>query len=701
MRNNLFRCTTLVILFCFIAALTACNSSDDEISQVEYFSLTELSVDKDLLGVYDMVMLGETPYILAFDDAYEKGIYRVDMNTKKVSMICDAGNIVAIASDKQDGIWALDVVDGEESEAKTAVLKLLTTDGSVTKSVELVLDDRNITGMETDSSGNLYVSSYDTIFLLSSDGTYLGEIEASGNLRGLAVAADGNIVTYDSRESAICVLDWDTKSYGDRFTLQTSLGGIMSGNTNNFAYYYDGEGIYSYSADSGSSKVLSWLNNDLSSVSFCDIIDEQSFLVFESGLFVLSHKEEQEPSNKETITFATFGLNQIVEEAISKFNRSSSDYRVEVIDYSLYNTQGDQTIGLTKFNVEMTSGNVPDIIDLNDLPIQVYAEKGWLIDLEELLTQDNSFIIDNYVQNVFDASKINGTLYSIVPAYCVSTVIGLSSQVGDEMGWTYSDYKELLNATNQKAFANKTQTEMLELLFLATQDRYIDWSNGQCYFTSDSFIELLEVSAEYPSSIDSSSPSYTSEAAQLKNGEALLTTMTLRNNMDYMIYEAILGDDMTFIGYPTDNGVGCNSLIPVCELGITTTASNKEGAWVFLSCLLSEDVQNNISGKAFPVMKSSLKSLLKSYLSLGAASGSISTIIDGEEVDIKLVPLSQTTVDKYLSVIESLETTQRIDTSILNIVLEESGGYFNDNKSAEEIAQLIQSRAYVYINENK
>ena len=41
------------------------------------------------------------------------------------------------------------------------------------------------------------------------------------------------------------------------------------------------------------------------------------------------------------------------------------------------------------------------------------------------------------------------------------------------------------------------------------------------------------------------------------------------------------------------------------------------------------------------------------------------------------------------------------DTSIINIVKEEAAAYFAGQKSAEEVTKLIQSKANIYINEQK
>jgi hypothetical protein len=66
---------------------------------------------------------------------------------------------------------------------------------------------------------------------------------------------------------------------------------------------------------------------------------------------------------KTTLTFACMYLDWNIRSQIIKFNRSNSDYRIEVEDYSEYNTNDDYTAGLTKLTTEIISGKVPDILD--------------------------------------------------------------------------------------------------------------------------------------------------------------------------------------------------------------------------------------------------------------------------------------------------------------------------------------------------
>ena len=52
-------------------------------------------------------------------------------------------------------------------------------------------------------------------------------------------------------------------------------------------------------------------------------------------------------------------------------------------------------------------------------------------------------------------------------------------------------------------------------------------------------------------------------------------------------------------------------------------------------------------------------------------------------------------------VINSSTKMMDYDQSIINIVLEESAAYFAGQKSAEDVAKLIQSKANIFVNEQR
>ncbi|MDY4104508.1 MAG: hypothetical protein SOY37_02900, partial [Oscillospiraceae bacterium] len=61
--------------------------------------------------------------------------------------------------------------------------------------------------------------------------------------------------------------------------------------------------------------------------------------------------------------------------------------------------------------------------------------------------------------------------------------------------------------------------------------------------------------------------------------------------------------------------------------------------------------------------------------------------------------MTQAEADQLVELINSCDKVMTYDTSLFDIVNEEVQGFFNDQKSAEETAKMVQSRVSLYVKE--
>lgn len=73
--------------------------------------------------------------------------------------------------------------------------------------------------------------------------------------------------------------------------------------------------------------------------------------------------------------------------------------------------------------------------------------------------------------------------------------------------------------------------------------------------------------------------------------------------------------------------------------------------------------------------------------------------INGEEIIID--PLSQQQLDEVVNFITSVSNRYFMDTNVSNIITEEMGAYFSGQKTAQDVADVIQRRVQVYVEENR
>jgi hypothetical protein len=139
-------------------------------------------------------------------------------------------------------------------------------------------------------------------------------------------------------------------------------------------------------------------------------------------------------------------------------------------------------------NTEIIAGsNVPDILDVSQLPVGQYVSRGFLEDLYSYIDSDAELSRDSFVPSVLKALEINGGLYQATPGFGVFTVIGRSDVVGENMGWTLDEMMECLaeHPEGTELFQQGlTQSDMLEYICYMYMNDFVDWQNGTCSFDS-------------------------------------------------------------------------------------------------------------------------------------------------------------------------------------------------------------------------
>lgn len=81
-------------------------------------------------------------------------------------------------------------------------------------------------------------------------------------------------------------------------------------------------------------------------------------------------------------------------------------------------------------------------------------------------------------------------------------------------------------------------------------------------------------------------------------------------------------------------------------------------------------------------------------------SGSVISNAD-KEIQIVVEDATQEETAAVKELIGHIGRMERIDIQIINIAFEEADAYFAGQKSVDEVIDVIQSRAKIYMNENR
>ena len=350
----------------------------------------------------------------------------------------------------------------------------------------------------------------------------------------------------------------------------------------------------------------------------------------------------------------------------SEFQKLYPEYRVTVIEAK---SAEEKELALT----ELGAGKGYDIYLLRETQWQQLRDADVFEDLLPWMNADSSAPLDVMRPGIRQALTKNGSLYRLPVDDTISTYAvdpnRLEAFTPEAVlaACTSSDvplYPFIANSGGEDGF-----TYAPAMAALCALD-YVDIETASCSFDSDSFkaqLQLLKLQ----------------EAAKAEpypcNGLLYLDVIT---NVETIAYDAeryLLPpmEQYVFCGYPSDHANG--SVLHFSELfAINANSKQKSGAWAFLSYLLTQPCQESMQLR-LPVNDSVLQVQLTGLL--------------------EKETITQHEIDMFYQLVDSLQAADYPTATVEQIIREELAPYLAGDTSEEEATQKIQSRVYLYLQE--
>lgn len=586
-----------------------------------------------------------------------------------------------------------------------------------------------------DGEGNLYIAGDSKIYCFGADGSEKDHVEMQDQwIMGMNSTGNGTVVVqyFNSGEGGTVLCKVEDGKLGAPIEI------TGDGNTSSNMGFYSGagntlmasDGSYLYSVDLGTgvaTKMLSWLDSDINGSNLTGVAavgDDQILVLcnrysmkggndtYELG--VLTKTPASEIPERTILTLGADGLGSTVQDAVIDFNRKSNEYRITLVDYNQYNTEDDYTLGSQQLDRDVISGNCPDIISLGNGHQDKYIAKGALADLSALMEKDDSISQDDLVAGALKAYSSDGKLYGMPYFFSIQTLIASVKLVGDRTTWNMSDMAQIIEGLDDSVSVMQytSQSDFLQQMVYQNMNQFVDYGKATCAFDSDNFVQLLTASAKLPTDDElygdnneiavSSQDNY----QMLQSGDLLLSGCYLSGDSYSMkeFYGLYNNKDfgMVNIGYPTDEGSGVQ-ISTSGGFAISAKSKYTDVAWEFIKTLLTDDFQTD--QWSFPVTKSALDKALAETM-----ERDYYTDENGEKVyydqsayigdaEYTLQPLTQEQVDDFKTMVDGASVGGNYDTDIMNIISEEAAAYFSGDKSASDVAALIQNRVSIYLGE--
>lgn len=353
-------------------------------------------------------------------------------------------------------------------------------------------------------------------------------------------------------------------------------------------------------------------------------------------------------------------------------------------------------------NTAMLSGKSMDIIEVDELPLKEYVSKGFLLDLNELLHKEQTLDKDDLQMNILDGLKLNDGIYTIPLGYMLRVFVGDGEMLGsvnikfDDKTWNWKEFEKVSKEVIQKksgtdelyALASYPPDLLFQEMLVENYAAFVDTSAKKAAFDSPEFVNLFEqVKQMYEEKI------VTSEEA--KPGNQIFNSTSIKSPIDFIEGPYMLFDQPKLLQSPQAGETGDRKgsrVSTIKHFAIHAKSPVKDEAWKFISFLLSKEVQMLQDREGFSMLKSVNEKKIDDLRE---------KVKNGEyklsNGDMAKVPDEQFTVFKQI--VTSSAQYVDIDIKVLSIAGEESLAFFGGQKTAEEVAKLIQNRVTTYLNE--
>jgi multiple sugar transport system substrate-binding protein len=353
----------------------------------------------------------------------------------------------------------------------------------------------------------------------------------------------------------------------------------------------------------------------------------------------------------------------------------------------------------TLLSAELMAGTGPDILFpryMGRADLYKLADAGAFLDLNDLIEQDDSFNLDDYIKPVMDGGIYRGKRYLMPYSYTVSSFISIPSKL-DEIGFDMSTSSNSVSFLNEvvralpKAQENPSfnvmfNANLLVSLILTFGVDFVDNETNKVFPDEELFENLMKAYKPY-SSYDTLSfvDDDNRAAAYLHNGAI---AFNLVNDIrDFIVKAGIVKktSDYQINIIPDINGLA--HTFPTMTVAIQSGSPNQQNAWNFIKLMLSQENQSRSLFQGIPVHRDSISTLADRIYDDFSGTGHIANLTKEE-------------IDAFLSLITNVgASASYLSFHYWYIVDSDMYAFFNDEISYDDFIFRAKNDLNLYLSE--
>lgn len=657
-------------------------------------------------------LLGENGYVRTLTEGADGTIYVLYASGTKSSLVARSTDGVTFEPIDIPDLAAPQQTPegGDAGSAGSVVLGGSSADISVTEEGGSVVSfdgQKYVSGILPLSDGFLLMFSTPGASRYSADGTLVAEYPGMP-APGSTAVWENTLIMLNQDSSALVTYDLETGRQSGTYSYD-GLGFLTAvGLDSDGIFLADTTGIYRQSLDG---KLWERLVDGglttlvMPNVTIAGLVGDggdgfHALLSTGENTFQLMHYifDPNTPTNPDTeLTVFSLKDNSTIRQTIGEFQRRNPNVRVNfrvALDENASATTEDI---IRSLNTEILSGNGPDILLLDGLPVDSYIEKGVLADITALI--DRMVAENGLMSNLMGAYARDGKIYGAPARFTLPVMMGSTEEVA-----AVTSLEDLLKLTqageqDEPPFLRAPQTlwdeegtGMLMEFYDVSASAFLNQDGVDEAALADYFRTVL--------ALDESVKRYSPES----NDAALTMVASVSSNgggyeiVDMGAYDLQAGfarfhctplsgiyglenicSNLSQMDYGLDSLFGRGQYTPVGAVGILSTSSQQELAASFVEMLLSPTVQDSYLSDGFPVNGSSLEKLVQETLT--SEDGTV-------ESDMGFLDLCGT-----------LDTPILTDQVVKETVLDQISGLLSGSLTPEDAAAAVVEKVSLYLAE--
>lgn len=584
-----------------------------------------------------------------------------------------------------------------------------------------------IYGMGIAANGDICILTDRTLVVMNSSLKKVGQVTFSENqwVESFFVTSDGVPYVYlwteggESSENTFHEVDTQQVKVGPAVEGPEAFWGGARPGAGHDLYFSTDKGVYTYDFDtSEEKKILDYVDSDIdyNYVNYCVPIDETRIVAvvndpetWEASISFMEKVPPEEVVDKTIITMGMVYTDYEIRSQVIAFNKASDQYRIRMIEYYEYNNESDWDAGQKMFNNDIITSNAPDIVVINSgMPVDSFIDKGVFLNLNPYIEADEEISKEDMAPNIVALGSKGDDTYILTGAYTITTMAMKQSLVPNGETLTLEELRQIEQKYGNLAFRDVTRDDIIRYAMEMNYSEFLDVKTGKCEFNTPEFYELLEYAKQYPAEIDweSMDENYWMESeTAFRDNKALLGYYSVGyfNNMGWT-EQGQYGEEVAFVGFPGSEGT-TGVIYPYFQMAISKDCEHPEEAWQFMRQFYTYEGQKELDYGIplnLQVMDERLEEAQQRPYWIDEEGNKIeydeTYWIDNQEIIIN--PMTAERAQEVKEYVLSVDRMYYYDSAIIDIIVEEAAPFFAGQKTAEQAADIIQSRVQIYVNEN-